>query len=141
MRDKRVRAIYTTRGVGLDALDIIFRLEKSFEIVIPRGRVFEEPSVTRYQPTGGFPVMVRGRTDANESPDVDEPPPKQARANWYDITAGEIHDRVCELVREQGKAVPFSCWHRVKKCLSDALGVSPKQIRRESWLSEDLGAF
>ena len=116
--------------MGLDALDIIFRLEKSFGTMIPRGRVFEEPS----RPTFGFPVKVAGMAAA------DVPMPEKDRGRLYDLTAGQIHDRLCELMREQGKAVPYSSWHRVKKCLTDALGVSPKLIRRDSRLVQDLSA-
>ena len=43
-------------------------------------------------------------------------------------------------MREQGKAVPFSSWHRVKKVLTQALGVSPRKITRNSWLVQDVDA-
>ena len=54
-------------SLGVDALDIVFRLEKSFGVNIPRGRVFEEASL----PTFGFPVKLPGAAE------VDVPPPEK----------------------------------------------------------------
>ena len=115
--------------MGMDALDILFRLEKSFGVKIPRGRVFEVPP----PPTFGFPVKVPGHEELRETGRTFE-------GHCFDLTAGELHDRLCELMREQGMAIPFSSWHRVKKCLSNALGVSPNRITRESRLITDLDA-
>jgi hypothetical protein len=118
------------KGVmGIELLDIMFRLEKSFGTKIPRGRVFESPPT----PTFGFPVKM-----PNETVKIEHVP--AMHNGRRDITAGQIHDRLCELLREQGRPVPFSSWRRVKKVLHDALGVAPSAIKRDSWLVHDLNA-
>jgi len=122
--------------MGLDLLDITFRLERRFQINIRMDRLFE-PREFR---TFGFPVQVAGhppQSDANISP---APPRHRLLPRGWDITIGEIHDRVCELLREQGRPVPFSSWRRVKICIYEGVGVSPRLITRNSWLVQDLDA-
>lgn len=56
-----------------------------------------------------------------------------------DPTAGELHDWICQACRAAGKPVPHSSWHRVKRIIVDATGLSPSVIRKDSLLSADLG--
>ena len=56
-----------------------------------------------------------------------------------DTTAGELHEWVTHLCAEQDVDVPPSSWHRVQAILVDVCNVSPRRVRRESWLKRDLG--
>jgi hypothetical protein len=56
-----------------------------------------------------------------------------------DLTAGELHDLVCALLRAKGRTVPISSWNRVRRELAESLNISPFAIRRSSWLTADLG--
>ena len=56
-----------------------------------------------------------------------------------DITAGELHDYLCELCRASGQPAPWSSWGRVKIVLVHSLGASPLAIHRNSLLKRDLG--
>ena len=97
--------------MGIDALDIVFRLEKSFGIKVPRGRLFWTDEQRR-----------RG-----------EDPPG-------DVSVGEIHERLSGLMREQNLPVPGDSWERVRDCVAGALGVRPEEVRREHRIVRDLGA-
>ena len=97
--------------MGIDFLDIVFRLEKSFAVKIPRGRLcWTREQVSR----GDFPN--------------------------YDPTVGEIHVRMCELLGEQKRPVPSDSWQRVCRCIGDSLAVMPEMIRPEHHLIGELGA-
>ena len=112
--------------MGMDLLDITFRLEESFEVRLQRvDLLFAERSSPPTASSGDDAIPV-----------VDYQPVRQR----WDITAGEIHDRLCAILREQDRPVPFSSWRRVKKCLYEATGASPELITRNSWRVEDLGA-
>jgi hypothetical protein len=65
---------------------------------------------------------------------------KAARLPRTDPTAGEIHDRLCELIREYRAEVPADSWPRVQRCIGEALGIPSSQIRTEDRLIADLGA-
>jgi hypothetical protein len=45
-----------------------------------------------------------------------------------DLTAGQLHDRVCESMRKAGRRVPRGSWRRVQATLADASGESPRRI-------------
>jgi hypothetical protein len=91
--------------MGIDTLDIIFRLEKAFGIKIPRNVLFEESWDWRRR----------------------------------DVRVGELHEQLCRRLREAGRPVPHSSWHRVKVCVAESLGVELRKINRESWLFRELG--
>lgn len=118
----------------LDLLDITFRLEKRFQMNIRPNPLFEPPR----SPAFGFPVEIAGYPPQSDSNSFPVSARHQLLPPGWDITIGEIHDRVCALLRAQG--VPFSSWRRVKICISEAVGVSPRLITRHSWLVEDLDA-
>ena len=56
-----------------------------------------------------------------------------------DLRAGDVHHYVCTRLRELGRAIPHSSWHRVQKVLAETTGTSPKLIRPQSFLKKDLG--
>lgn len=97
--------------MGIDYLDIAFRIEKEFG-VITRGKL----------DFSADPVEGRGRNQRSS------------------VTAGALHDRVCDLLRAEGRAAPEDSWPRLQACISEALGVPLTEIRRESRLVKDLGA-
>lgn len=96
--------------MGIDALDIVFRLERTFEIKIPRGELFYRDG------------------------EISD------RHKWFDITIGEIHVRLCELLRNRALPIPSDSWELVTRCIGEALHVPPTVIRPEHRLVEDLGA-
>jgi acyl carrier protein len=98
--------------MGIDALDIMFRLEKKFAIRIPRGRIFW----------------------SSEQRQLKQLSMKQT------VTVGEVHQRICELLAEMKLPVPDDSWNRVIECVGGALSIPPKNIRPEDRLIEDLGA-
>ena len=98
--------------MGIDGLDIMFRIEKAFGIRIPRGRIYwsEEQRQLKRLP------MATG------------------------LTIGDIHRRTCELLAEMNVPVPDDSWERVTQCVGGALSISPTTIRPQDRLMEDLGA-
>lgn len=80
--------------MGIDALDIIFRLEQAFDVKIMRGRVYSSEEVN-----SGF------------------------KSPAGDVTVGEIHQRICDLLREMKLPVPQDSWRRVTQCIGDALKI------------------
>jgi hypothetical protein len=56
-----------------------------------------------------------------------------------DLTAGDLYEVLCKLIRASGKRVPYSCWNGVRRDLAEALNVSPLSIRRDNTLAGDLG--
>jgi hypothetical protein len=69
--------------------------------------------------------MIEKHVDRNDPPD---------------ITVGEIHDLTCRCARLAGKDVPADSWDRVRRSVSDSLGVSPELVTKESSLMRDLRA-
>ncbi|HEY2587343.1 MAG TPA: hypothetical protein VGI81_16475, partial [Tepidisphaeraceae bacterium] len=55
-------------------------------------------------------------------------------------TVGDIHRRLRDLLREQGRPVPRDSWELVARCVGEALSIPPEDIRPEDRLVEDLGA-
>ena len=103
--------------MGIDALDIAFRLEKSFRVKLSR-----EDSDYMYG---------RGKP----------------RHEQIEPTAGEIHDRLCELLKRKGVGPPADSWVRVQTCIAEGIGrrglfgkkLRPEDVHRESFLVKDLG--
>jgi hypothetical protein len=56
-----------------------------------------------------------------------------------DVTAGELHDLLCDLIRADGRMVPVDSWERLRSILSEALARDENVIHRESWLVKELG--
>src|SRR5690349_3013879 len=104
--------------MGIDALDIAFRIEKSFHLKISRAEM----------------DFIYG---------ADKP-----RHEQVEPKAGEIHDRLCELLKRKGMDIPEDSWQRIQKCIAEGIGfrglftnrLRPDEVKRESLLVKDLGA-
>ena len=96
--------------MGIDCLDIVFRLEKEFGLMFHRGQLGwpEDDARRRKPPLSGF-------------------------------TAGQLHEQVCNVLSRQGLEIPPDSWVRVRGCIATALQLKPEQVRREDRLIEDLG--
>ncbi len=58
-----------------------------------------------------------------------------------DLTAGDFHDWVCHACGVQSAPVPSDSWEIVQAIITEATGVDPDEIRKESLLRSDLGAI
>ncbi|MEX0717933.1 MAG: hypothetical protein WD066_15165 [Planctomycetaceae bacterium] len=96
--------------MGIDFLDIRFRLEKRFEV-----------RLDRHSETALLATF------------------EAASPEERDFTAGALHDWICEECRRAGRPVPTSSWTRVKLTLAEVLLIAPHEIRRDSRLVRDLG--
>ena len=117
--------------MGIDSLDALFRLEKSFGVKLgndfwdraPRG----EPEPASWW--GCDRRFVRRST----------------RPGWrYErhvpvATAGDVHAMMCAVLTERGLAVPPDSWPRVRRVLSDVTGHAEDDIVAGSRLFQDLG--
>jgi hypothetical protein len=65
--------------------------------------------------------------------------PDFSRKPQFDLQAGRIHEVICRTLTEAGRMVPRSSWHRVQFCIAKTLSVSPKKVKPQSWLIEELG--
>ena len=99
--------------MGIDFLDIIFRIEKAFAAKIPRGVLHADVAVLSRRP---------------------------GRRGRLDFTVGGLHEQVCTELARGGYTVPPDSWERVRQCVSDALGVPVEAVRPESLLVSELGA-
>jgi acyl carrier protein len=100
--------------VGIDALDLAFRLEKAFGVTLPRRKL------NRLYFSGEQLV--------------------QKRLPKVDPTIGEIHSRFCQLLVEEGVNVPADSWDRVRQCVAACLSIDKTDIQQESRFYTDLGA-
>ncbi len=93
-----------------DLMDLLFRLEMTFGIKLKRSTLgFWNP------PT---------RDDGN-SP-------------IGDMTAGQLHDRICAILREEGSPVPKASWRKTQLALAKGAGVNPWSITRETLIRKEL---
>lgn len=97
--------------MGIDALDIMIRLEQVFGVKIPGDRAYWS-----------------------------EEERQRKRSGTTTATVGEIHQRVCDFLREVGLPIPDNSWERVTRCIGDALMITPTDINPEDRLVQDLGA-
>lgn len=96
--------------MGIDFLDLYFRVEKAFDITLSRMQPEDLGMSAEDQNAGKVPPL----------------------------TAGMFHDFVCGVLKKAGKPVPPSSWHRVQLCIARVGHVEIKEITRSA-LSEDLG--
>jgi acyl carrier protein len=99
--------------MGVDLLDIHFRLEKALGIRLPRTSLYW----TRQEREAGS--LYVGKRD---------------------VTAGEVHVNLCETLAELGHEVPANSREIVRACLGEALGFAPEEVKPEHLLIRDLGA-
>jgi len=116
--------------MGIDALDTLFRLEKSF------GQKFE-PNLWERVP--------KGHAEPASFWEFGRFVWKSSNPNWkYErvvpvVTAGDVHDAVCASLTERGVPVPPDSWDRVRTVLSEVTGHAVETITAQSRLFQDLG--
>lgn len=117
--------------LGLDALDTLFRLEKSFGVKfekdfwnrIPRGVIVEPAdwlSCDRFVTRSSNPKWRYERRVPV-------------------VTAGDVHAIVCTVLTEKGMTVPPDSWPRVRAVLSGVTGHAEDEITPQSRLFDELG--
>jgi hypothetical protein len=99
-------------GMGIDALDIVFRLEKAFDVRIPAETLY-------------WSDTQRLKRFANR---------------MSSVTVADVHQRVCDLLVEMKLPVPDDSWERVTRCIGGALSIPPSTLRPGDRLIEDLAA-
>jgi len=60
-------------------------------------------------------------------------------ANSYDLTAGMLHEIVCEKCQREGLEIPTSSWTRIRLILAETLAKPVREIKRDAWLCRNLG--
>src|SRR5262245_21997430 len=97
--------------MGVDFLDFQFRIERRFGLKIESAD---------WKALGEFCL-------------------KDTKGKWCDITAGDLHHWVITLCQKRGMKVPHSSWNRVKLEIAKVCGISPREIRRDTRVKEELG--
>ncbi len=100
--------------MGIDLLDIFFRIEKEFSVKLDRDSFFQ---------------MVKAKFG-------DLPPPDNA---WADLQVRDFVDWTLQEVTRQNPNKATNVFHRVKKILSLCLGCSEAEVTPDAWLVRDLG--
>lgn len=95
--------------MGIDILDIRFRLEKRFDVAL---------------------IRQQFDTDLSELWYSHQPP---------DITAGEMYELVLQELKRQNREVPAESWELFCSCVSESLGLAVHEIQREEWMGAELG--
>lgn len=98
--------------MGVDWLDLTFRLEKRFDIKITRA---------------DFEVLDQ------------EISAKRGHLKLPDVTAGEIHDWIVALCQSKGVKKPHSSWTRVRIAFGQTTATVPQRIHRETFIVMELG--
>lgn len=95
--------------MGIDVLDLAYRIEKAFDIIWP----FEV-----HQRMWEAAAKAKGRAD---------------------LTAGELCDFIRLMLAEWNKPIPGDSWLRVQGLLGEMFDVAPETIQRDTHLRRDLG--
>ncbi len=95
--------------MGIDLLDIRFRLEKRFNIALIREQ---------------FDVDLWELAHRRQPPD---------------FTAGEIYELLLQELKRQNRDVPENSWWLFCFCVSEALGLDAREIQPDSLMEADLG--
>lgn len=99
--------------MGLDFLDLNFRVEKRFGIRIPREKAAE--------------LLKNGNTS--------DPPPDC----WTDIRVSDFVALIESLVAEQNPECKLEIFAGVKQDISECGGVDESEVTPEAWLYRDIG--
>lgn len=99
--------------MGIDFLDLIFRVEKRFSIRIPRDNAHE--------------LLKNGNTSD---------PPANA---WTDIRVSDFVALVETLDAEQNPESDLDIFAGVKQDIMECLGVNESEVKPDAWLIGDLG--
>lgn len=116
--------------MGLDGLDMLFRLEKSF------GLQFDK---------GFWDRLPQGEAEPVPWWRFDQFATRSLNPKWrYErrkavVTAGDLHSVVCAILAEKGMTIPPDSWQRVRKVLSDVTGHGVGRITTQTLLFQDLG--
>jgi len=117
--------------MGLDALDMIFRLEKSFAVKIDKGFWDRIPQGEIVEPASFWSCDRFVRRSSKPGRGYERRVPT--------VTAGDVHTVVCAILTENGMAIPADSWPRVRKVLSEVTGHAVDKITRQSRLFDELG--
>jgi hypothetical protein len=117
--------------MGIDALDTVFRLEKSFGVKFDKGFWNRIPHREIVEPARWWSCDRFVRRSSN--------PKWRYERRVPGVTAGDLHAIVCAILTEKGVAIPPDSWLRVRTVLSDVTGHSADEITAQSRLFDDLG--
>jgi acyl carrier protein len=117
--------------MGIDALDMIFRLEKSFAVKIDKGFWDRTPQGEIVEPASFWSCDRFVRRSLN--------PEWRYERRVPTVTAGDVHTVVCAILAENGMTVPADSWPRVRKVLSEVTGHAVDEITTQSRLFDELG--
>lgn len=106
--------------MGLDLLDIVFRLERSFGIKIPRGDFDKllSPEEPRDIRIGDLFNYVHRRVRS------------------ADVSDRDLYDRDLDDLEPDRDVL----WSLFQEAISDALGIEPEEVAEDRGLFRDLGA-
>ncbi|QDT42750.1 acyl carrier protein [Gimesia alba] len=99
--------------MGIDLLDLVFRVEKRFEIKIPRDKVHE--------------LLNNGNTF--------DPPPNR----WIDFRVSDFLELIEVLMAEQKPESKLNIFEGVKQDIMDCLLVEEEEVTLNAWMARDLG--
>ena len=117
--------------MGIDALDTLFRLEKSFGVKFDQEFWNRMPRREVVEPARWWSCGRSVQTSSN--------PKWRYERRVSAVTAGDVHATVCAILAEKGMTVPPDSWPRVRAVLSGVTGHSVDEINSESRLIDDLG--
>ena len=100
--------------MGIDLLDIFFRIEKEFCIKVDRENFFQ---------------MVKSKFGHLT-------PPENARA---DLRVRDLVEWVSQEVEKQNEIEATNVDHRVRKIVAFALGLYESEVTFDAWMVRDLG--
>ena len=63
----------------------------------------------------------------------------QAQRVPFDMTAGELHELICDLCNTGGIPIPDDSWPRLQRILGEMELYNPDDIQKGTWLIQDLG--
>ena len=121
--------------MGVDLLDLTFRLERRLSMKIPRE--FWDKIWNPGRRDVQVAAILSGLLDLTRRGDLQG---RVCGECGYDLTGNE--SGVCS---ECGQPIPNAekpelVWLALKKSIGEAVGVAEKRITPESWLKKDLGA-
>jgi hypothetical protein len=117
--------------MGLDALDTLFRLEKSFGTKFDKQFWNRVPQGAVVEPASFWSCDRFVRRSSKPGQGYERRVPT--------VTAGDVHAAVSAVLTERGMAVPADSWPRVRKVLSDVTGHAVDEITAQSRLFDELG--
>ena len=117
--------------MGIDALDMLFRLEKSFGVKFDKGFWDRMPREEAVEPARWWSCDRFVRRSSNPKWGYERRVPT--------VTAGDVHGVVCAILAERGMTVPTDSWPRVRAVLSEVTGHAVDEITAQSRLFDELG--